>query len=35
MFVRVNSNKNINDAYLIKEMIGEGGFGKVYKVVHK
>ncbi|CAD8178920.1 unnamed protein product [Paramecium octaurelia] len=35
MFVRVNSKKNINDSYLIKEMIGQGGFGKVYKVVHK
>ncbi|CAD8118042.1 unnamed protein product [Paramecium sonneborni] len=35
MFVRVNSNKNVNESYLIKEMIGQGGFGKVYKVVHK
>ncbi|CAD8190994.1 unnamed protein product [Paramecium octaurelia] len=35
MFVRVNSKKNINESYLIKEMIGQGGFGKVYKVVHK
>ena len=35
MFVRINSKKNVNEFYTVKEMIGEGGFGKVYKVVHR
>ncbi|CAD8139837.1 unnamed protein product [Paramecium pentaurelia] len=35
MFVRINSKKNVSEFYTIKEMIGQGGFGKVYKVVHR
>ncbi|KAM3136552.1 hypothetical protein pb186bvf_011355 [Paramecium bursaria] len=35
MFVRLNSKKNINESYTIKELIGQGGFGRVYRVIHK
>ncbi|CAD8141750.1 unnamed protein product [Paramecium pentaurelia] len=35
MFVRINSKKNVSEFYTVKEMIGQGGFGKVYKVVHR
>ncbi|CAD8061384.1 unnamed protein product [Paramecium sonneborni] len=35
MFVRINSKKNVSEFYTLKQMIGQGGFGKVYKVVHR
>jgi calcium-dependent protein kinase len=34
MFVSTKS-ENVKDEYIIKETLGEGAFGKVYKVVHK
>ncbi|CAD8200199.1 unnamed protein product [Paramecium octaurelia] len=35
MFVKINSRKNVGEYYVIKELIGQGGFGKVYKVTHR
>lgn len=35
MFVRINSKRNVSEFYTVKEMIGQGGFGKVYKVIHR
>ena len=34
MFVKTNT-ENVKDEYIIKETLGEGAFGKVYKVIHK